>query len=131
MGNLKLYNLLRCAVGVKQGITVLKRKEKGKERTHPDILVIFQRQDTCRQLPRAPVLLQAAERRLRRPSRGGLLHVCSATPLGTPGLSCHQHRRDSGQSESRKSSTPLQVSFPCFGKVPPLSRESLCSCLCA
>lgn len=28
MGNLKLYNLLRCAVGVKQGITVLKRKKR-------------------------------------------------------------------------------------------------------
>jgi len=31
MGNSKLYNLLRCAVGVKQGITV-KKKEKKKAR---------------------------------------------------------------------------------------------------
>lgn len=53
MGNLKLYNLLRCAVGVKQGITVLKRKEKGKERTQPEpfpSLTHFEEKGTCENL---------------------------------------------------------------------------------
>ena len=57
MGNLKLYNLLRCAVGVKQGITVLKRKKRRQEKNSTRALSSFihsEEKGTCENLLTEP-----------------------------------------------------------------------------